>query len=168
MAVAEDVDIPAQGAGDVEGSDGIRLDDRTMAELEGGSIPLDLSSLQTDLELVLPGASDSEVDGSDDAIANSKSDDALRSAEWINDGYYKIVAANGRGEGQELYCDQDASWKDLKWKKEGDIWYMGWNRPIESAAHKGYILNIEKLMGGVAVKCTHKDDIEISVSNPNR
>lgn len=176
VAIAEDGDIPAQANVDIEGGDGIRLDDGTMADLEDGSIPLDLSSLLSDLNPGMPGASDLgiddlalETDGSSDAIANSKDDDdALRQAEWIDEGYYKIVAANGRGEGQELYWDQNASWKDLKWKKEGDIWIIGWNRPIESAAHKGYILNIEKLRGGVAVKCTHRDDIEISTLNPNR
>lgn len=39
-------------------------------------------------------------------------------------GYYKIVATNGHGNGQELYYDSKASKKDLKWKDEGTIWYI--------------------------------------------
>lgn len=40
-------------------------------------------------------------------------------------GYYKIVATNGHGNGQELYYDSKASKKDLKWRDDGTIWYIG-------------------------------------------
>lgn len=39
-------------------------------------------------------------------------------------GYYKIVATNGHGKGQELYYDSKASKKDLKWKNNGTVWYI--------------------------------------------
>ena len=39
-------------------------------------------------------------------------------------GYYKIVATNGHGNGQEFYYDSDASKKDLKWKDDGTVWYL--------------------------------------------
>ena len=40
-------------------------------------------------------------------------------------GYYKIAATNGHGKDQELYYDSKASKKDLKWKDDGTIWYIG-------------------------------------------
>lgn len=163
VAVADEGDVSAQGNLSIENGDGLIPEDGMKVDLEDGSIPLDLS-LQPNLELSLSDSQASE----NDMTTNASDDDALRVAESIEDGYYKIVAANGRGEGDELYWDRDASWKDMKWKKEGDIWHIHYNKPIRLAENEGYILNIEHLRGGVAVKCTHEYDIKISTLDQNR
>jgi hypothetical protein len=49
-------------------------------------------------------------------------------------GYYKIVATNGHGNGQELYYDSKASKKDLKWKDDGTIWYIS-QGPYNGSCH---------------------------------
>lgn len=49
---------------------------------------------------------------------------AARTQQYPAYGYYKIVGQNGNGDGQELYYDSKASKKDLKWKDDGNIWYL--------------------------------------------
>lgn len=49
---------------------------------------------------------------------------ATRQQVYPDYGYYKIVATNGHGNGQELYYDSKASKKDLKWKDDGTVWYI--------------------------------------------
>jgi hypothetical protein len=39
-------------------------------------------------------------------------------------GYYKIKASSGVGAGKYMYFDKDASWKYVKWNKDGDIFYI--------------------------------------------
>ena len=77
-------------------------------------------------------------------------------------GYYKIVATNGNGNGQELYYDKDARDKDLKWKNEGTIWLVSEGPYSNSycirwAENPYFYINVDDVKNNATVKMSYND-----------